>query len=132
MRANKLIIMVAYVSMILLVGIMFSGCGGYKLVKHSKEAVVDTANTFTVKIGENRNMSSILNDIMGNGELVNKDVHARNFGGYEYTWEMWLIKEATGDFHAVIIENGTLQDISPVNNLEDAQARFKPYGGWKH
>ena len=131
---------------VMLMVVILSGCG-YKFVK--KEEVTNPTKpiieeqtkedeqtqdgtTFTVKVSNDRTMRSILQEILSNGELINKDVHARRFGDYEYSWEMWLIKEnRTGDYHSAIIENGILIDISPVNDLEDARKRFKPYGGWK-
>jgi hypothetical protein len=88
-------------------------------------------NIVVVKMDDARTMRSILQEILANGELVDKDIHAKRFGSYEYTWEMWIIKENTGDFHVAIIENGTLINISPANDLEDARRKFEPYGGWK-
>jgi hypothetical protein len=127
--------------------VSFSGCG-YRIVKtdsqpeavvlqnESKpEAVVlrneSKPTEMTVKIGGNRKMPSILEEILVNGEIIDKDVYARNFGEYEYSWERWIIKERTGDYHVVVIENGKLKDIAPINDFEDARRKFQPYGGWE-
>lgn len=115
------------------------GCG-YRIVKKDNSKDVDSktmtnsktmTKTMTVKVGETRTMHSILEEILMNGTIIDKDVYARNFGEYAYSYELWVIEEEGKDFHAVVIENGKLMDISPVNSLEDARKKFKPYGGWK-
>lgn len=121
----------------LLVGVFVLCSCGYKVIKKPEPIkpvpVQETKDdrTFTVKISSERSMDKIMQEMLSNGELLDKDVHARRFGDYEYRWEMWLIKEKTGDHHAIIIENGILMDISPVNSMEEARHQFKPYGGWQ-
>ncbi len=113
------------VVMLLIVALALSGCGFAKKQNVVKEDVV------TMKMGDSRSLRNILDEILANGSLVDKDIYGRNFGAYEYTYELWVIREGTGDYHVAIIENGKLMDIAPCEGLEDTRAKFKPYGGWR-
>lgn len=84
-----------------------------------------------ISVAEKRTLRTILDDMLSSGELLNKDVHGRKFGEHDYTWELLVIQEQTGDVQAVIIEDGVLITIAPVNDLEHARSKYKPYGGWK-
>lgn len=137
---------VTFIIVLLSIGLMYIGCAKDSYLEQEtvlpaqdqlimeEEPIdenVNDDNTFIVKMDNTRNMYSILQEILSNGTLIDKDIYAKRFGEYEYTWEMWVIKEDTGDFHVAIIENGILIDISPANDLEDAKIKFKPYGGWR-
>lgn len=112
---------------------------GYKLIKKSDQPVqliIENPkplekNQVMVTIGEGRTLNIILNELLANGQIVDRDIFARDFGGCEYTWEKWIIKDRGGDFHAIIYENGKLTDISPAADLEEAHSKFKPYTGWR-
>ena len=114
-----------------------TSCGFSRFAKDTPEsemAVTEEVQTqeIYVKIPvKKRTLRTILDDMLTSGELVNKDIHGRKFGEHDYTWEMLVIREQTGDFQAAVIEDGELILIVPVNDLEQARSKYKPYGGWK-
>lgn len=125
-----------YVIVLLTMALVFSGCGKNFFTKETpiqpvQEEQKQDKDTFIIKVDNDRTMRIILQEILANGELVDKDIYVKRFGEYEYTWERWVIREGTGDFHVAIIENGILINISPANDIEDARRRFEPYGGWR-
>jgi hypothetical protein len=75
-------------------------------------------------------LMDILNSLMATGTLLDRDIHGKRLGDFEYRWELIVIRDLTGDVHAAIIENGVLEKIEPVQSLEVAREKFKPYGGW--
>jgi hypothetical protein len=131
--------------LISLIILSLTSCG-YKIVKDTPEPVAEVAlaepvqvleptpeNEVYVKIpvAKKRTLRVILDEMLSNGELLNKDVHGRKFGDFDYTWELLVIRESTGDVQAAVIENGELILIEPVKDLEQARSKYKPYGGWK-
>ena len=123
------------VILIPLVILSLASCG-FRNVKDTLEpeaAVIEQDQAIYVKIpvAEKRTLRNILDDMLTSGELVNKDIHGRKFGEHDYTWEMLVIREQTGDVQAAVIEDGVLILIAPVNDLEQARSKYKPYGGWK-
>jgi hypothetical protein len=113
-----------------------TSCGFSRFAKDTPKpeaAVVEQDQAIYVKIpvAQKRTLRTILDDMLASGELVNKDIHGRKFGDHDYTWEMLVIREQTGDVQAAVIEDGELILIAPVNDLEQARSKYKPYGGWK-
>jgi hypothetical protein len=112
---------------------------GYKFVKDTPEfemaatteQVQNQEMYVKIPIAKKRTLRTILNDMLASGKLINKDIHGRKFGEHDYTWEMLVIREQTGDVQAAIIEDGELILIEPVKDLEQARSNYKPYGGWK-
>lgn len=133
----------------LFVSLTLSGCIlGYKFTKDAPPpepvpvaagvakkpvVVVEEADEdiIIIKMGKKRGLRAVLNELLADGELFDKDVYGRLFGEYEYTWELLLIKGENGDFQAATIENGILIEIEPVKDMEDARKKYKPYGGWR-
>lgn len=122
------------------------GCFGYSITKNTpppepveKAVVFEKAaaaeepeeDVIIIKMGKKRSLRTVLNEMLAEGELVDKDTYGRVFGEYEYTWELWIIEEDGGGFQAAIIEDGILIEIEPVDSPEDARKKHKPYGGWK-
>lgn len=124
---------------LLVLALSFTGCG-YKIVKKSPEPTADkpAASELVVKTGKSRTNMVILQELLSNGDIIDKDVYSHswlvpNGTSYDevtYTWEMWVIQTGE-DFHAAIFEYGRLVDIEPVKSLEHARSAFKPYGGWR-
>lgn len=145
---------IAFVIVLLVMALALSGCVKDQFVKQEQPQIIKQEQPQIEKkqpeaekpknneaekpkkekkkpVAYTRTMRIILQEILANGELIDKDIYAKRFGTYEYTWEMWIIKENTGDFHAAVIENGILISITPVDDLEDARRKFVPYGGWR-
>lgn len=129
---------------------MLTSCG-YKLVKQAtpaedmktavaveREAEVAKAEKEAKK---DQTLLDIMDELMDEGETVDRGVYGRTWiipdgkGGYKdvsYSWERLVIKSNDGnDHHAIIFEFGQLRKIEPVEDIDDAKERFKPYGGWK-
>ncbi len=117
-----------------LVILSLTSCG-FRFTKDTPEpeaAVIEQEAIYVkIPVAEKRTLRNILDDMLASGELVNKDIHGRKFGEHDYTWEMLVIREQTGDVQAAVIEDGVLILIAPVNDLEQARSKYKPYGGWK-
>lgn len=82
-------------------------------------------------VTEEGGLKAILAELNRTSTLLNRDIHGRKFGDYEYRWELVVLQDNNGDVHAAVIENGELILISPVKSLEEARTKFQPYGGWK-
>lgn len=131
---------VLFIALACVMALTFTSCG-YKVVKKNAEPEVaaPAGDTLVVKMGKDRTNMVILQELLSNGEIINKDVHSHSWLAWsakeqkyievDYNWEMWVIKTGE-DYHAAIFEFGRLVDIEPVKDLEDARIRFKPYGGW--
>ena len=121
-----------------LVILSLTSCG-FRLVKNTPEPeavviepILDLEEVYVkIPVAKKRTLRAILDDMLASGELLDKDIHGRKFGEHDYTWEMLVIREQTGDVQVAIIEDGVLILIAPVNDLEQARSRYKPYGGWK-
>lgn len=128
---------------------MLSGCAGYTWVKKTPEQIEDVKVAKVVEkkakeVGKERKdktLQMILDELLKNGEEVDRDVHARTWvvpdgkGSYKevsYSWERLVVKSNdSDDYHAIIFEFGVLRNIEPVDDVADAKKKFKPYGGWK-
>ena len=138
-------------SVLLAIAFVFtlSSCAGYEFVKKNPEQVedVETAKVIEAKAKDakkekkDKTLHNMMEEIMSDGETIDRDVHGRVWivpdgkGGYKeiiYSWERVVVEDNdSDDIHAIIFEFGQLRKVEPVDSLEDAKERFKPYGGWK-
>lgn len=132
---------IASVILCAFIALALSSCG-YRITKKTPEpepaAQAEVAaevevddDVIILKMGRKRGLQAVFDELSKTGALLDRDIHGRLFGKYEYTWELVVIRDPTDGVHAIVIEDGVVVLIEPVKSLEAARKKFKPYGGWK-
>lgn len=133
--------------LLLISGLFLISCGDLSFFKKPENIQQPTQPTveenkqeeIVVKLGNKRTEMIILQELLSQGEIIDRDVHVRKTfknnqdGSYEpvtTSTEYWIIQTGE-DFHLAVFEQGILVRIEPAKNLETAHKMVKPYGKFK-